>query len=629
MQPPISAGTVLQNRYRLLSVLGQGGFGRTYLAEDQGRFNERCALKEFIPMQAGAYALEKSKELFQREAATLYQIQHPQIPQFRATFEENERLFLVQDYVDGKTYRDLLNERKLQGRAFSEPEVMQLFRQLLPVLGHIHSKGIIHRDIAPDNIILRQNDNLPVLIDFGVVKEIATRFQFPATLPQQTTVGKLGYAPSEQMQTGRAYPSSDLYALAVTAVVLLTGREPQDMYDDVNLVWHWHQYANVSPNFGNVLNKMLSYRPGDRFQSVNDVLQALQLMTGPPVSQPVPPGKPQMASPPVPGSNISQMQTIAVGRRPEPTAHVARSPRPGTPYVPQPKEQTLWDNPLAVIGICLGLAVITGIGSWAVVSAILNSSQPQPTASATASPSPTASATPTLTPSPTQTVAYEQRLDLVPGESTTAEGNLRANETVTYIVTAKQGEQLTIGLEDEGVLLTVLGPDRKPVDDRAERVPRWQGTLAATGDYYVQISPVRNLPDSDYRVTFGLEPAAEPSPTPTPSPSPTETPSPQIETQRLRFPEGEDSILVSERVAPNLIRRYLVNVSAGQVMEVEAVEGNVRFNIRYPNGDLVQDAGGVEYWQAQLPDSGDFQVDVVADDAVDFTVRIKVTGNPF
>lgn len=103
LQPPIRLGTILQNRYRLTKILGQGGFGRTYLAEDLGRFNELCALKELIPAGAENYLLEKSKELFQREAAILYQIHHPQVPQFRATFEQDKRLFLVQDYVDRKS----------------------------------------------------------------------------------------------------------------------------------------------------------------------------------------------------------------------------------------------------------------------------------------------------------------------------------------------------------------------------------------------------------------------------------------------------------------------------------------------------------------------------------------------
>ncbi|HEY9805070.1 MAG TPA: serine/threonine-protein kinase, partial [Candidatus Obscuribacterales bacterium] len=303
MQPPIPIGTILQNRYRLISILGQGGFGRTYLAEDQGRFNERCALKEFIPAQSSPYALEKSKELFQREAAILYQIQHPQVPQFRATFEQDQRLFLVQDYVEGKTYGTLVQERTAQGYPFTESEVIQLLRQILPVLAHIHTKGIIHRDIAPDNLILRESDHLPVLIDFGVVKDLATRIQSPETVPQPTTVGKFGYAPSEQIQTGRAYPSSDLYSLAVVAIVLLTGKEPQELYNESTLTWHWQELTKVSPGLAQILNRMLSYKPGDRYQSVAEVVQALQGLTQPTVASPPapPPAFPgQPASPPPP-----------------------------------------------------------------------------------------------------------------------------------------------------------------------------------------------------------------------------------------------------------------------------------------------------------------------------------------
>ncbi|MFW6264112.1 MAG: protein kinase domain-containing protein, partial [Cyanobacteriota bacterium] len=247
MQSPISTNTLLNNRYRLVKILGQGGFGRTYLAEDQGRFNELCAIKELIPNQEPDYLVEKSKELFQREASTLYQIQHPQIPQFRATFEENGRLFLVRDYVEGKTLAALLQERQTQGQVFQEAEVRTLLEQLLPVLAYIHSKGIIHRDISPDNIILSQpspdQNAIPILIDFGVVKELATRFQSPEGGTPATTVGKLGYSPSEQIQMGQVYPSSDLYSLAVTAVVLLTGKDPRELFDAVQLSWQWRRWT--------------------------------------------------------------------------------------------------------------------------------------------------------------------------------------------------------------------------------------------------------------------------------------------------------------------------------------------------------------------------------------------------
>ena len=420
MRPPIPIGTVLQNRYRILSVLGQGGFGRTYLSEDQGRFNELCALKELIPAQGSAYALDKSKELFQREAQILYQIQHPQIPQFRATFEEDQRLFLVQDYVEGQTYRTLLEQRQVQGLAFSEAEVLQLMRQLLPVLAHIHSKGIIHRDIAPDNIMLRQQDGKPVLIDFGVVKELATRFQSPTLTMQNTTVGKPGFAPSEQMQSGRAYPSSDLYSLAVTAVVLLTGREPQTLLDDATLTWYWQRWVTVSPGFAQVLNKMLSYRPDDRFQSVAEVVQALQSPT-PTASTPSYQPPAQTAAPSAP--DVSHMATMAVGRRSDPLPAPASLTR-NAPVVPAARS-SVWDDPLAVIAIGLGLVVLTGVGTWAVVRAVLNNQPtPSPTPSLTASfsPTPTVSLTPTPKPT-TEPIAYSETLDISPDTKVTRRKN--------------------------------------------------------------------------------------------------------------------------------------------------------------------------------------------------------------
>lgn len=329
MQSEISPGTVLQNRYHIIRVLGQGGFGRTYLAENQRRFNEICALKEFIPPLGDHYALQKAHELFLREAATLYQIEHRQIPKFRETFEEDSRLFLVQDYVEGKTYATLLEEKIKDRETFSEAEVFHLMDSLLPVLDYLHQKGIIHRDISPENIICRESDRLPVLIDFGVVKELVTQMELTARdsfaeqyryLPS-TTVGKIGYAPGEQIQSGRSYPSSDLYSLAVTAIVLLSGREPQELFDDVTLSWQWEKFVQppVNKDFAHILNRMLSYRPGQRYQSVHEVgytfdqLKRYNLaakVTEPPVNQPEAPPKSQ----PNFSKLDSEMRTVAIGQ---------------------------------------------------------------------------------------------------------------------------------------------------------------------------------------------------------------------------------------------------------------------------------------------------------------------------
>ncbi|HEY9874048.1 MAG TPA: serine/threonine-protein kinase [Candidatus Obscuribacterales bacterium] len=641
MQPPLVTGTILQKRYRLLSILGQGGFGRTYLAEDQGRFNEPCALKELIPAQEDAYVLEKSRELFGREAATLYQIQHPQIPQFRATFEEDGRLFLVQDYVEGKNYRELLNQRKPAGASFAEAEVLSFLRQMLPVLAHIHSKGIIHRDISPDNIILREGDRLPVLIDFGVVKELATRLQLSTTATPVTTVGKPGYAPSEQIQTGRAYPNSDLYALAVTAIVLLTGKEPQELFDDIQLNWQWRRWSSVDDRLAAVLDRMLSYRPGDRFQSAGEVLQALDFVSNPipnaqppipPPQPPIPPPQPAIPRTQARTQNVSQMHTIAVGRRPEPIHRSRSRPHQADPVIPRPSSRSIWDDPWAVFAIGIVLAILAGFTSWTVVSALFNSRQqpvnfPTPMASPTPiEPTPTPDETPTPTPTPSLE-PFSQRLDLASGQLISKQGNLPANATVNYIIRGQQGQQLNTYLTGEGVLMTVLAPDQSPVDVGAQRALGWKGTLPYTGDYTIQLSPIKGLAQSDYKLNISLSDPVLPSPTPTPTPTPSDSPSPtdtQVNIQQIDFPPGEQAVSISARTTPQNIKRYLVNVQQGQVLRANVQKGAVTLDIRDPNGQLVENASGILSWEAPVSGDGNYQIDAIATKETSFTLDISV-----
>ncbi|MBW4634747.1 MAG: protein kinase [Iphinoe sp. HA4291-MV1] len=523
MQPPITTDTVLQNRYRITQTLGQGGFGRTYLAQDQRRFNELCAIKELIPTATAGYAWEKAKELFQREAAILYQIQHPQIPQFRERFEQDQRLFLVQDYVAGKTYRTLLDERKATESAFTEQEVLQLVRSLLPVLDYIHHQGIIHRDIAPDNIILRKGDRLPVLIDFGVVKELATKLQSPDNTMPATTVGKYGYAPSEQIQTGRAYPSSDLYALAVTAIVLLTGKEPQDLFNEHQLTWNWQHWVTVNPQFASVLNRMLSQKVSDRYQSATEVLQALQAQQQPNIST----------------SNVSNIQTIAVGRPPE-AAQPSASNKPNS-VIPQQDSRSILDNPFAIFAITIVVIVVAGFGSWAVVRSIRSQSQATPeTANPQTFPSPvipngTALTTPTSTPTPTPTNnepdVYSKRLNFGTSNTANVDGTIKANQIIQYTFSGEEGQQLTVLLAPkDSVLLSVFGPNQEPIDDAAKEFSFYQGTLPFTGRYIIQVRPVPEQPQSNYSLSLGLENPVKLTPTPTdisPSPTPTNiSPSP-------------------------------------------------------------------------------------------------------
>ncbi|MFM7426223.1 MAG: protein kinase domain-containing protein [Elainella sp.] len=303
-------GLLLGGRYRVVRQLGQGGFGRTYLAEDSNRFNEPCVLKEFAPQVRGSTALQKAKELFEREAGVLYQLQHPQIPRFRELFRavlDHERLFLVQDYVEGLTYRQLLEARRQQGQFFTEAELRHLLAQLLPVLAYIHSLGVIHRDLSPDNLILRSADQMPVLIDFGGVKQVAVAAlsQYVSadaeTVVPPTRLGKYGYAPVEQMHQGIVSPQSDLYALAMTLYVLLTGREPVQG-DPVQSF-----KTSLSPELAAILSRMLAYQPSDRFDSAESVQTALGL----PISSTLPPAAPLISTLPtqLPAQLSTQMPT--------------------------------------------------------------------------------------------------------------------------------------------------------------------------------------------------------------------------------------------------------------------------------------------------------------------------------
>ncbi|MBW4631149.1 MAG: serine/threonine protein kinase [Iphinoe sp. HA4291-MV1] len=281
MLAEIKSGTLIYNRYQIQRLLGQGGFGRTYLALDTQRFEDLCVLKEFVPTNTAEHVLLKSRELFEREAKILYQISHPQIPKFLAWLTEKQRIFIVEEYIEGNTYSQLLRDRlSKQGKPFSETEVIQWLLDLLPVLDYLHQCNIIHRDISLDNVMLSRKLSKPVLIDFGVVKQKVTQILAANSSNALhsvagSVVGKMGYSPPEQIRMGRCYPCSDLYALGVCAIVLITGKTPRSLQND-SFEWKWRSYANVSDSLTQILEKNLAEKPADRYQSAREVLNLLQ-----------------------------------------------------------------------------------------------------------------------------------------------------------------------------------------------------------------------------------------------------------------------------------------------------------------------------------------------------------------
>ncbi len=235
---------LLKERYRAIKVLGQGGFGRTYLAIDQDRLNASCVIKQFLPQVQGTGALEKATELFYQEAIRLNDLGvHPQIPDLLAFFTQDKRQYLVQEFVPGMNLQKLLER---YGK-FTEAEIWAILRDILPILEFVHERQVIHRDIKPENIIRRQGDNKLFLIDFGVAKLLTD----PQRVITGTSIGTSGYVPIEQMSEGKAYPASDIYSLGVTCFHLLTGVSPYSLFIKRGYSWlqTWQDYVppEVSP----------------------------------------------------------------------------------------------------------------------------------------------------------------------------------------------------------------------------------------------------------------------------------------------------------------------------------------------------------------------------------------------
>lgn len=267
----------LRDRYRALRALGRGGFGATFLARDESLpGHPLCVIKQLRPSADAQHVLDMARDLFQREAKILGKIgNHPQLPRLLDYFETNQEFFLVQEFINGKT----LQQEVKQGGPFSEAGVRQFLSEALPLIQYVHESKVIHRDIKPANLIRRDEDKKLVLIDFGAVKDKVAPAQETSEQTALTAyaIGTPGYAPPEQMAMRPVY-ASDLYAMGVTCVYLLTGKSPKDLdYDPTTGEMMWRGLVHVSDHFADVLQKMLEISIRHRYQSVEAILRDLDL----------------------------------------------------------------------------------------------------------------------------------------------------------------------------------------------------------------------------------------------------------------------------------------------------------------------------------------------------------------
>ena len=264
--------SLLNNRYRILKPMIQGGFEKTFLAVDEksqektDSISKPCIIKQLFPQGHHVHCYPIAEKLFRQESLLLSELsQHPQVPLLLDMFEQNGQQYIVQEWIDGQT----LEEELASDGVFNEAEIRLLLQEMLPVLQFFHDHQVVHRDIKPANIIRRQTDGKLILVDFGGALCAPTKL-FETTTVQ---IGSAEYAAPEQIR-GKAVFTSDLYSLGIICLHLLTQMSPFDLLDCSEDVWLWrsHLTAPISSSLEKILCKLLQKSPKRRYQSATEVL---------------------------------------------------------------------------------------------------------------------------------------------------------------------------------------------------------------------------------------------------------------------------------------------------------------------------------------------------------------------
>jgi serine/threonine-protein kinase len=341
----VQVGQLIGERYRLEQRLSsappaEAPQGELWRASDQLAAEAPMALRLLGP----AIDPARARQLWGRLQGLL----HPQVPRLGAAIQAQEGLWLVREWQAGRTYQLLLQARAERQLVFGAGEVLLLLRQLLPVLAVLHSQELVHGDLSPANLLRRDSDGLPVLLDFGLVAGTA------AATP--------GYAPPERVRV--AEPWMDLHALGVVALVLLSGEEPARLLDPVTMAWRWPAALSAEPALQDQIKRLLERQPGERFASASQALAAFQAIPMPESTGPVPRADRTVAlvppPPPAPAPAPAAPE-VPVEPSPEPVQLPPPALRSRLEEREEVAEGGVWP---VVIALVLSAVVGTALGWW-------------------------------------------------------------------------------------------------------------------------------------------------------------------------------------------------------------------------------------------------------------------------
>ncbi|PZV17813.1 MAG: serine/threonine protein kinase [Pseudanabaena sp.] len=532
---------VLDGRYKLIKQIGAGGFGHTFIARDMRRpGSPACVVKQLKPASDDPSFIREARRLFNTEAETLEKLgRHDQIPQLLAYFEEDKQFFLVQEFVEGQSLYDELRvplpevadldnesqDRILESlvnidapardKQLSEVEVLKILKDVLEVLEFVHSEGVIHRDIKPDNLIRRKKDQKIVLIDFGAVKAMQdANAQIIANEKGESrftvTIGTPGYMPSEQC-AGRPTYNSDIYALGMVAIKALTGYGPTDLPTDPatgELIWR--DKAQVSNGLAMVLTRMVRYHYTQRYQSVREVNQGITTFaTMTEVER-------QATTSKIVRSTILTGPVRSIVSNAE-AASKSSQTRRSVPVSSPPSSNS------GVLFLFGGLLAVVAVIAAFALPAMVRNNQPSVIVNNPPIPATKPIATEASPNSTSANAPVNQVVTLEANKDSFFPNKMVGEATHTYTVQAKSGQLLSTAITGSGLLLTVLNPQGIP-QSNAVNVLNAEVPITVDGAYVVQLKGIGGTTEIPYQLKLSLKDAAIAQPTAIPTAPPLTSP---------------------------------------------------------------------------------------------------------